>query len=123
MLDLYINIRNRRKELGMSQEELARKTGYTSRSTIARIENGEIDIPQSKIKAFAEALKTTPSDLMGLEGTVEGELEKKYKLNYDFVLRLSDDLDLMALLEKANSDKHFKSRLIRIVKLMENDDD
>lgn len=65
MLELYQNIRNRRKELGMSQDELAKKVGYTSRSTIARIENGEIDISRSKIIAFAEALKTTPMDLLG----------------------------------------------------------
>lgn len=121
MLELYQNIRNRRKELGMSQEELAKKVGYTSRSTIARIENGEIDIPQSKIKAFADALKTSPSDLMGLEGTAEGELEEQYKLKYNFILKLSDDPDLMALLEKASADEHFKSRLVSIMKLMESD--
>lgn len=119
MLELYQNIRNRRKELRMSQEELAKKVGYTSRSTIARIENGEIDIPQSKIMAFADALKTTPSDLMGLEGTAEGELKEKS----EFILKLSDDPDLIALFEKASSDERFKSRLISIMKLLENGND
>lgn len=65
MIELYRNIRRRREDLGMSQDTLARKVGYTSRSTIARIENGEIDIPQSKVMAFAEALHTTPAELMG----------------------------------------------------------
>lgn len=65
MNPLYINIRNRRIELGMSQEELAQKMGYTSRSTIAKIEAGKNDIPQSKIQAFAAALNTTPGRLMG----------------------------------------------------------
>lgn len=64
---LYINIKNRRTELGMSQEELAEKMGYTSRSTIAKIEAGKNDIPQSKIQAFAKALDTTPGFLMGWE--------------------------------------------------------
>ena len=49
----------------MTQEELARLTGYTDRSSIARIEKGEIDLPQSKIKQFADALGTTPGQLMG----------------------------------------------------------
>ncbi len=49
----------------MSQQDLADKTGYTSRSSIAKIEAGERDIPQSKIVAFAEALGTTPAYLMG----------------------------------------------------------
>lgn len=67
MEDLYKNIKARRLELGMSQEELAQKVGYTSRSTIARIERGDIDLPQSKILDMAKALKVTPSYLMGWE--------------------------------------------------------
>lgn len=63
---LYENIRKRRKELGLSQKELADKLGYKSTSTIAKIENGTNDIPQSKIVAFAKALDTTPGKLMGL---------------------------------------------------------
>lgn len=52
-------IRLRREELRMSQEELATRLGYKSRSTIAKIESGENDLTQSKIVAFAEALSTT----------------------------------------------------------------
>lgn len=52
-------IRLRREELRMSQEELATRLGYKSRSTIAKIESGENDLTQSKIVAFAEALNTT----------------------------------------------------------------
>ena len=62
---LYENIRRRREELGMSQEELAHRVGYTSRSTIARIERGDINIPQDKIILFARALKVLPEFLMG----------------------------------------------------------
>ena len=67
MLKLYENIKNRRKEMKMTQEELAQRTGYTDRSSIAKIEKGEVDLPQSKIKQFAEALGTTPGQLMGWE--------------------------------------------------------
>ena len=66
MIKLYENIRARREELHMTQEELARKMGYKSRSTIAKIESGESDIPQKKIAAFAKALETTPGLLMGV---------------------------------------------------------
>lgn len=52
-------IRLRREELRMSQEELATRLGYKSRSTIAKIESGENDLTQSKIVAFAKALSTT----------------------------------------------------------------
>ncbi len=64
-MKLYENIKSRRKALKMTQEELAKRTGYTDRSSIAKIEKGEIDLPQSKILLFAEALETTSSALMG----------------------------------------------------------
>jgi transcriptional regulator with XRE-family HTH domain len=54
-----------RKRLGMTQEELAKKMGYKSKSTINKIELGINDIPQSKIVQFAEVLGTTPAHLMG----------------------------------------------------------
>ena len=61
------NILRLRKELGMTQEELAKKMGYTSKSSINKIEMGKSDIPQSKIAKFAEVLGTTPAYLMGWE--------------------------------------------------------
>lgn len=63
-MDLYIKIKQLREKRGLSQQELAEMTGYSNRSAIARIENGSIDIPQSKIMAFCKALKTTPEYLM-----------------------------------------------------------
>ena len=39
----------------MTQQELAKKLGYKSTSTIAKIESGENDIPQAKLAAFASA--------------------------------------------------------------------
>jgi len=65
MLDLYKNIKKLRIEQHLSQEELARRVGYTDRSSIAKIEKGEFDLPQSKIFAFADALGVSASDLMG----------------------------------------------------------
>lgn len=66
-MELYENIRICRLKLKLSQEELAKKLGYKSTSTIAKIEAGKIDLPQSKIKTFALALNTTPGALMGWE--------------------------------------------------------
>lgn len=68
-MDIYQRIRNRREELGMSQDDLAQKIGYKSRSSINKIEMGLNDISQSKVVAFAEALDTTPAYLMGWEVT------------------------------------------------------
>ena len=61
------NIMTMRKRLGLTQEELAQKMGYKSKSTINKIELGINDIPQSKIAKFSEVLGTTPAFLMGWE--------------------------------------------------------
>lgn len=65
MLELYKRIRQLRQDKGMSQQELAEKTGYTDRSSIAKIEKGDVDLTESKIQAFADALGVRPSYLMG----------------------------------------------------------
>lgn len=64
---LSVRIRQRREELGMSQEELAARMGYRSKSSITKIEKGVNDIPQNKIEDFAAALHTTAAWLLGLE--------------------------------------------------------
>lgn len=79
-------IKKRRDELGLTQEELASKLGYKSKSTINKIELGINDISQTKVVTFAEALETTPAFLMGWEdepsysdGIIAAKLLKKYK--------------------------------------------
>ena len=59
------NISRIRRDLGLTQEDLAKLMGYKSKSTINKIELGINDIPQSKIVQFAEVLGTTPAELMG----------------------------------------------------------
>ncbi len=54
-------IRLRRIELGMTQDELAKITGYTSRSSINKIEMGLVNLPQSKIELIAKALMVNPT--------------------------------------------------------------
>ena len=66
MLKLYENIKKNRLQLRMSQKELAKRTGYTDRSMITKIEKGRVDLPLSKILLFADVLQTTPIELMGL---------------------------------------------------------
>ncbi len=74
MLELYKNIKNRRLEIGMSQSELANKVGYTDRSTIAKIEKGEVDLAQSKIELIAKALMTSAPSLMGWDNNNQENL-------------------------------------------------
>lgn len=66
-MDIGDRIKKRREELGMSQEELAKKVGYKSRSSVNKIEIDGRGLPQNKIVIFAKALETTPAYLMGWE--------------------------------------------------------
>ncbi len=58
-MSLGDNIKHRRTQLGLSQQELAEHMGYRSRSTIAKIESGENDIPRAKLQKLAHILQTT----------------------------------------------------------------
>ena len=58
-MSLGSNIRKRRYELNMSQQELADLMGYKTRSTIAKIESGANDISHAKLRKFAQVLDTT----------------------------------------------------------------
>ena len=67
MSDLSTRVRLRREQLGLSQQELARRMGYRSRSSITKLEKGINDLPQSKVEELAQALETTPAALLGLD--------------------------------------------------------
>lgn len=65
MSTIGYRIRVRREELGLSQEELGKRLGYKSRSSINKIELDQRNLTQPKIKAIADALETTPAYIMG----------------------------------------------------------
>ena len=68
-------IKNRRKELKITQDELAKLTGYSDRSSIAKIEKGIVDLNQSKIIDFSKALNVTPTQIINAE--TSGVLDNK----------------------------------------------
>ena len=94
-------ILQRRKELDLTQEELARRMGYKSKSTINKIEMGINDIPQSKIMKFAEVLATTPSFLMGWDdeedSLEESTLTEGEKMLLDLFRRVPEDKQELVL--------------------------
>ena len=64
-------IKQRREELQISQEELAHKIGYKSRSSINKIELDIQQLTQRKIKAIADALDTTANYILGIDEEVQ----------------------------------------------------
>lgn len=60
-----IRIKKERVRLGLSQVELAKRLGWSSKTTISKIENGEDNLTSDRIAKIAEALNVRPSYLMG----------------------------------------------------------
>ncbi len=97
------NISRFRRELGMTQEDLAKLMGYKSKSTINKIELGINDIPQSKIVQFAQVLGTTPAELMGWEeedkkdSPTEADLSEGEKMLLELFRRVPEDQQTLVL--------------------------
>lgn len=77
-MELADKVKQRRIELGLSQEELAQRMGYSSRSSINKIENGRA-VSQKIIVNLAKALQVTVPYLMGWEET---KSDPSYKAGY-----------------------------------------
>lgn len=90
-------IKSRREQLEMSQDELARRLGYKSRSSINKIENDASGLPQSKIVAIANALQTTPAFILGWE-----ETQKKNDAATSLAVRLIKDDEFLSVVEVIN---------------------
>lgn len=95
-MEIFERIKQRRIALGMTQDDLAAKLGYKSRSTIARIESGDNDITRSKIVAFAKALEVEPGYLLGTtsaKDTPQALIDAYNKLNPTAQQKLRDYID------------------------------
>ena len=87
-------VKKRRLELGLSQDELAQRMGYSSRTSINKIENGR-PCSQKIIKRLAEALRLDEAYLMGIEVTMETAVEQA-----QFDAYIAKDKDVQGMLRK-----------------------
>lgn len=108
-MDLANKVRQRREALGWSQEELALKMGYSSRTSINKIENGR-PCSQKIITRLADALGVSVAYLMGWNeeikadsvGTAERHIE--ILMDEDFVGMFDDFQKLDQAKRKAVAD-------------------
>lgn len=76
-MSLGSNIKKRRFQLHLTQQELADLMGYKSRATIAKIESGENSVSHAKLLKFARVLDTTYASLTS--GTDTANYESDYE--------------------------------------------
>lgn len=108
-------VKQLRCALGMTQEELAKSIGYSSRSAINKMESGERRLNQITISKLAVALHTTPSYLMGWEDEEknppielnEREILKKMidSADYELLVQLRNYLKYLLWLEDHQEDE------------------
>lgn len=96
-------IKYRREQLGLSQDELARRLGYKSRSSINKIENDAGGLPQTKIVAIAKALLTTPSYIMGWTEEIKKAPEEMAERHFQIIMDadIAEMFDDFKLLDEA----------------------
>ncbi len=118
-------IRYYREACGMTQEEIGKKVGYdnaNTRSTISKIERGKNDIPQSKVRLFADAFGITVSELVNIDAEPKplqlcdlfeecygkesfAMVQKFLKLNAEHKEAVSKMIDVFTIQEREKSEK------------------
>lgn len=84
-------IKERRKELRISADELAKRLGK-DRSTIYRYEKGDIEnMPLDVLEPIAAALNTSPSYLMGWEKAIEQAPKEIAERHFELIM--DEDID------------------------------
>ena len=91
-------IKQRREELGLSQDELAKKLGYKSRSSVNKIERDASGLPQNKIVEIANALQVTPAYIMGWD-----KIEQKNNALVGIISRLRTDDEFLNIVKMLSS--------------------
>lgn len=110
---IYERIKQLREMQGISQAELARKCGYSNRSTIAKIEKGERNLTANKIQTIANALGVSPLLLID-----DKQLNIKAYTNEKIT---KADSELLELLKKIPKKK--KEEIIEYLKFLVNKDE
>ena len=107
-------IKARREELGITQQQLADRVGFKSKSTINKIELGINGVAQKRIVDFAKALDTSIEYLMEMDD-VKNIKQHRYYLDGEAAEEaqaLFDDPDLHALLKAGRASQRKNVRMV-----------
>ena len=93
LIDFGKRVKELRIKKGMTQEELALKCGYASRSTVNKIELGANDIPLSKLILLAEALDVSVVQLLSIDAaeTIVGQYGSVVQDAFSLFAQLDQD--------------------------------
>lgn len=102
-------IRDRRLQLGMTQEDLAQMMGYSHKASVNRLEKGLNNLPQTKIALLADCLQVDVGYLLGFDNEeedmrrgrpVDRIMDKLEQLNENEVNVLEAMIELMSSMRR-----------------------
>lgn len=93
-MHIYDRIRERRAQLKMSQDELAKKCGYSDKSSISKIEKGLSAIPEGRLFTISRALNTSVAYLVGQTPNPDEQSNAIFAFDFNFVCRSADQSTL-----------------------------
>ena len=114
-MTIYERIKARRKELGLTADEVANVLGI-SRATVYRYESSEIEkLPITILEPLAKVLKTTPSYLMGwTESQIIYEPKKEMLIsNFDLLNNSGQDKAIDYVSDLADNPKYQKEDTVQ----------
>lgn len=110
-------VKKRREELGLTQQELSNKMGYSNKSAISRIETCGNKISIKRVSSLADALNCTTAYLMGWEDIVFDDVSDNSKKYNDYLIKLKDNngneelLEMEVKIHEIMSDEMYRSKL------------
>ena len=106
-------IKQRRKEMGMTMDELAKKMGVKSQRTIVNWENGTTQVKPDKLEKISKILDVSPLYLLGYIDTPKEEL-MTFDTGEEFEKARQNLLD-----EYSSENKQVKKKGIDLTKMFE----
>lgn len=101
-------IKQRREELGLTQEDLTLMIGRKDKTTISKIERSGDKVSLKNLEKIAKALRTTVTYLMGFEDEVKAA-DRKIATDYNDILSDSKIVCAIVDLCKDKKDKDIES--------------
>lgn len=101
-------IKARRKELGITQVELAHRLGLKSKSTVCKMETSNDNPTMDSVKEYADALETTVAHLMGWDDVIPPD----YSKHSDMATNLINNQELEQMLTAFDSLKDEDKKIV-----------
>ena len=96
-------IRERRKELGLSQEELGRRLGYKSRAAVSSVEKDKEELTLERVRKYADALHCSPGYLAGWVDRADDRAIKMYENYLDAAPEVRTAVESLLKVSRPNS--------------------